>query len=96
MVEFSGLPGIRRKKVNAEWVARHTPTGFFAALEKARVATAASDAGSVTVYIDDDGQYRCYFSRYGSESDDIMTTSKAAVRRWLKNEIPKMTEGYAP
>ncbi len=50
MVQFSGLPGIRRKRVNAEW-AKHTPTGFFAALEKARVATAASDAGSVTVYI---------------------------------------------
>lgn len=87
---LAGLPGIRKKMVKAAWA--KTPSGFIAALARHRAVTAAGDDGAVNAYRDDAGNYRAHFSRHWSILSEETFASKAALRRWLEEWLPKMRE----
>lgn len=88
---YVGLDGVRGGKLNprGKHMAR-TAAGLMAILKKGRICSAAGDNGSVTVWRDDKGQYRCEFSRWLSCVDSQVFTTKAAVLRWLVEWMPKM------
>lgn len=90
MPTFTGLPGVRRKKI--EGVFASTPAGFARALRKHRVVSAAGDDGSVTVWRDDSGKLRGTFQRYYSTLADETFKTKIAMERWLGVWLPKMYE----
>jgi hypothetical protein len=86
MPTLTGLPGIRRKHVEAAWA--RSPSGFLKGLGTQRACTFASDHGSISVWIDDRGKYWCCFCRFRCIVDQNIVSSKAAVRRWLVEWLP--------
>jgi hypothetical protein len=93
MPMMTGLPGVRKKKIEAVYATG--PYGFTRALENYRCATAAGDDGAVNAYIDDKGQYRAHFCRHYAVLAEGIFTSKAALRRWLKEQLPRMYEFHS-
>jgi hypothetical protein len=86
---FKGMPDVKRGVLKGPMVA-DTPSAFLTALRKHRICSSAGDDGAVNVYRADDGTYRCSFCRFlGYVSNETFTT-KAAVRKWLKEWLPKM------
>lgn len=87
MPTLSGMPGVRKgKKIEAAWGS--TPADFIKALRTHRAITCAGDQGCVTVYIDDKGIKRGYFSRFLSVSHEQAFKSGAELSRWLKDVLP--------
>lgn len=78
LYEFSGMPGVRARRIKGPLV--NSISGFMAALGKHRLCSAAGDHGSVTVYRDDDGNYRCWFQRFHSTVDGQIFDTKTRVR----------------
>ncbi len=63
----------------------------------ATATVAASDNGSISVWIGDDGKYRTSFHRYLSTlSGPNEFTSKAKLREWLKEWWPRMERSQIP
>lgn len=91
MGEYVDLPGVRggKLKPRGKHFAR-TVNGFMVILRKGRICSAAGDNGACTVWRDDDGNWRCDFSRLRSSVNESTFTSKAGVRRWLKEWLPQM------
>jgi hypothetical protein len=91
MGEYTGLPGVRGGtiKPRGKHIAR-TVAGVMAILQKGRIASAAGDDGAVTVWRDDEGSWRCEFSRWRSPVDNQTFDTKAAVQRWLVEWMPKL------
>jgi len=88
IVELTGLPGIKRRRVRAALV--NSISAFMAVfMTRTKAATGAGDHGAVNVYIDDDGSYRCQFMRRHTVIDASWFTTKAGVRRWLSEWWPK-------
>ncbi len=86
--ELIGLPGVRRgQKVRAGWA--KSVSGFMTGIGSRRAMTFASDEGAVSVWIDDKAKYRCAFTCYLAIKDLQEFTTKAAVRRWLKEWLPR-------
>ncbi len=90
---YVGLDGVRGGKINprGKHFARSI-SGVMTILRKGRVCSSAGDNGAVTVWRDDAGFYRCDFSRWGRTINCQTVASKAAVRRWLADWMPKMDE----
>ena len=88
MPELVGLPGIKRKVMPCKMVRNIT-----AALTVTRrmATTAANDNGSISVWIDDAGNYRADFCRYLCTKGSGAFTSKSALRDWLRDWWPKMS-----
>lgn len=74
----------------------HSIAGFMNVLKRERVACGAGDHGSAMVWIDDAGLYRCTFYRFYAAMSSEAHKSKAAVRRWLKEWLPKMATAPLP
>lgn len=91
MGEYTGLTGIKGGvlKPRGKHFAR-TVNGFMSILRKGRVCSAAGDRGACTVWRDDKGLFRCDFSRWRVSVNESTSTTKAGVRRWLKEWLPKM------
>lgn len=88
---LQGLPGVRgRGKLRALMVS--SVAGVFNALKTYRACSMAGDHGSISVYIDDTGSYRAYFSQWMSIKASVATTSKAELRRWLVEHFPMMRD----
>lgn len=93
LLTFNGMPDVRRKSLKGPMV--DSANGFLTALRSHRICSAAGDDGAVNVYIADDGTYRCSFCRYLHYVSNEKFTTKAAVRRWLKEWLPKMYEFHS-
>ena len=64
-------------------------TGFIDKLKSYRAVISAGDNGSCTVWKDDEGKYRCEFTRYMVTKDAQTFTSLRGVRGWLRDWMPK-------
>lgn len=83
---FSGMPGVKRR---LRGPMAKSPSGFLKALRKHRIVSDAGDHGSVMAYTDDKKQIRAAFLRYHATISEDVFTSKAALRRWLVEWMPK-------
>lgn len=81
------LPGVKRGTLRGPMA--KSVTGFMKALEKHRVVADAGDHGAAMVYRDDAGNFRCKYMVRWSEIDAQTLKTKAAVRCWLKEWLPK-------
>lgn len=86
---FQGMPGVRRP-IRGPLV--RTPNAMLSALKDNRLASAAGDYGAVTAYYDDKRQLRACFQRRFQTIADGVFPSKAALRRWLVEWMPKMRD----
>jgi hypothetical protein len=86
---FSGMPDVRRKSLKGPIVG-NSPNQFMVMLRKYRTVSAAGDHGSAMVYIDDAGQFRCSFHRYGQTIDSPTFKFKKHVKEWLIAWLPHM------
>ena len=84
--ELHRLPGVKAERVKGTLA--KTPTGFLAALQEYRACSDVGDNGSVIVYRDDAGAYRCAFMQWKVTKESQTYTSKAKVRAWLKEWLP--------
>lgn len=87
---FKGMPDVKRGTLRGPMV--RTVNGFLIALRKHRICSAAGDDGAVNVYRADDGTFRCSFCRYLAYVSNETFTNKTAVRKWLREWLPKMYE----
>lgn len=55
-----------------------------------RARTAASDNGSIAIWIDDGGKFRGEFMQHAITKDTFEGTTKIGLRQWLKTWVPKM------
>ena len=85
-----GVPGIKSGYVKG--VMATGITRIMAALEKHRAVSDAGDHGSVMVWRDDAGAYRAAFMVWCSTRATVTVTSKAALRKWLREFLPKQHE----
>lgn len=85
MQNLEGVKGGRRK---GEFFS--SATKAFAIIQAGRVASAAGDNGSLVVYLNDNDQYHCEFSRYFCTQGKELLTSQRAVRKWLKQWYPRL------
>lgn len=88
--ELQRLPGVGDERI--EGVIAKTPSGFLAALKRYRACSDGGDHGSVIVYRDDAGAFRCMFMRWKEIEEEQTFTSKSKVREWLKIWLPVQHE----
>ena len=91
---FEGMPDVKRGTLKGPMV-NDTPSVCLAALRKHRICSSAGDDGAVNVYRADDGTYRCSFCRYMAYISNETFSTKAAVRKWLKEWLPKLFEFHS-
>lgn len=89
MGNLINLPGVNGGKIENVRFAR-SPSGAMAVLKTDRAVTGAGDNGAWTVWRDDEGNYRCEFSRYCATVNGLTCKAKAEVRRWLGEWIPQI------
>jgi hypothetical protein len=89
MPTFSGLPGVKNSKVQGLLVDAE-PTEFIRALKRNRVASCASDHGSLTAWVDDAGSYRAALCRFRSIALEGEFADPAALRDWLEKTLPEL------
>lgn len=61
-------------------------------LKRKTVGTTADDFGSISVWDDKEGRYRCEAYRWMQTVDSQVFTSYQAVRQWLKVWMKKIGE----
>lgn len=91
MGEYVGLDGVRggRIKPRGSHMAKSVSGLMYILNNGGRVCSASGDHGALTVWRTDNGVYRCNFSRYKNTIGDATCETKAGVRRWLKDWLPK-------
>lgn len=91
MGEYVDLAGVKggKLKPKGKHFAR-TVTGFMNILRNGRVCSGAGDYGAATVWIDDEGAYRCSFDRNRVTVNEVCVGTQIQVKRWLKEWLPKM------
>ena len=90
---FKGMPDVKRGILKGPMV--DSISGFMDALRNHRICSAAGDDGAVNVYRADDGTFRCSFCRYLNYVSNETFTTKSAVRKWLKEWLPKRYEFHS-
>jgi hypothetical protein len=85
--EFEGMDGVKGKLTG---VIVRSVAGFNKKLRIHRIVSAAGDNGSVNVYVDDAGKYRCEFHQYRQTIDQKEYRTKASALQWLKEFLPKV------
>ncbi len=94
MGNLIGLPGVKGGKI-ADVSFAKSVSGAMKVLRTHRAVTGAGDHGAWTVWRDDDGKYRCDFSRHRVTVNEIVADTKRAVRGWLTAWVPAATGGAA-
>jgi len=89
--EFSGVPGVKGGKLKGPMA--KSVSGFMLALRKYRACSDAGDYGGVMVWRDDDGAYRCHFMRFQASLEQQLFKTKAQVRAWLVEWLPRQSHG---
>lgn len=62
--------------------------GILTGLKTYRAVSDAGDHGSVMVYRDDEGMYRCLFMVWGHTQQQKICKTQREVREWLKEYLP--------
>jgi hypothetical protein len=89
MGDLVGLPGVKGGKITNVRYAE-TVSGAMRILRTDRATTGAGDHGAWTVWKDDDGQFRCDFSRWGMTIAEAKFDKKKDVEAWLREWMPKV------
>ncbi len=90
MGDYVGLEGVKGGKLKGPSFVKQDITAFKKALDKARVCSTASDEGAITVWIDDDGYYRCDMSRYLRSIVCQRFSTFSEVSKWLRRYLPQI------
>lgn len=89
--EFFAPPGITKKK-RLKGPQCNSVTELMDALDQFQIASDAGDHGSVIVYRDDAGDFRCAFMRFHATVNEGTFKTKAALRVWLKEWFPRQRD----
>lgn len=84
---LSGLPGVRGD-LEAEFAS--SVTGALDAIKHCRAVTGAGEHGAWSLWVDDDGMYRCEFCRFFRVMDSQIFRRKKDVRAWLRVWVPRV------
>lgn len=90
-VTLAGLPGVAAAEIFDAVSIRSSSAGV-RALQAGRACTAVTNKGTITLYQDDSGAYRCVFERRGGSKEESILHSKAAATTWLKQTFRLITE----
>ncbi len=88
MGDLVGLPGVKGRIENVKYA--DSVSGAMKAFKTERAVTGAGDFGAWTIWKDDEGRYRCDFSRYCATVNTEMFGTKVGVREWLKKWLPQV------
>lgn len=88
MYTLTGLPGVSGKDLEAP-LFRSVPAAM-TGIKTHRAVTSAGTHGAISVWIDDDGKYRCEFYVRLITQNSIVVSTKREVRTWLKEWFPKL------
>lgn len=87
----TGLPGVA---VDRLWsTPRTSVTGVIDALRRQRCVSATGPSGSLLVYRDDNGCFRCLYHKAGNclpVSSEIFASKEPQVRAWLRRWFPAL------
>jgi len=92
MGEYSDLPGVKGGSLPAFFF--RSVSGAMIALRRNRACDSVGDHGSIIVFTDDAGAYRCLFFRYWSTIDEQTFRTKVQVKQWLKEWLPRQHKQY--
>ena len=84
---YIGLLGVAGGKLEGPMA--RSVSGIMAELRTNRICSAAGNNGAVTVWKDDDGAWRCAFCRHRMTVGEATVGTKAQVREWLREWMPK-------
>ena len=94
MGDLVGLPGVAGGRIkDVQWAS--SVSGAMRVLLTERAVTGAGDHGAWTVWKDDAGLYRADFSRHHITLSEKTFVSRAGVKDWLREWLPKSTAGVA-
>ena len=92
MGDLVGLPGVAGGRIkDVQWAS--SVSGAMRVLLTERAVTGAGDHGAWTVWKDDAGLYRADFSRHHITLSETTFVTKAGVKDWLREWLPKSTDG---
>jgi len=89
---LSGLKGVQGN-IEDIYFSNHSFSAVSRALRKHRAVLLAGDNGSITIYRDDVGNYRCEFDRYMVEKSHEIYKTKTAIKSWLSLWMPQLQRG---
>jgi hypothetical protein len=88
MGALTGLPGTNGKPRDVAFF--RSVAGALNLLARDRATTTAGDEGAINIWLDDAGEYRGCRSRYMQTMAEIVVPTKAQLKRWLIDELPKI------
>lgn len=88
MGALASLPGTNGEPRDVEFF--HSISGGLRLLGRDRATTTSGDEGAINIWIDDDGAYRGCRMRYYQTMSEITTPTKAKLKKWLADELPKI------
>lgn len=92
MGQLINLPGVKDGTITDVVFARSV-SGAMKSLVQHRAVTGAGDHGAWTVWRDDDGRFRCDFSRFRCTVAEKELSTKREVRDWLSVWLPQAAKG---
>lgn len=90
--KYQAVPGV---KGSLTGVMASSVSGILTALKTYRAVSDAGDHGSIMVYRDDEGKYRCLFMVWGHTQEEKICKAQREVRTWLKEWMPKQRQRAA-
>jgi hypothetical protein len=95
MSALVGLQGTNGKPREVEFF--RSTSRALVLLSRDKATTTSGDEGAINIWIDDAGLYRGCRMRFMQTMAEIVTPTKAKVKRWLIDELPKIkSEGAKP
>jgi len=92
MGDLVGRPGVAGGRIkDVQWAS--SVSDAMRVLLTERAVTGAGDHGAWTVWKDDAGLYRADFSRHHITLSEKTFVSRAGVKDWLREWLPKSTDG---
>jgi hypothetical protein len=90
--QYQSVPGV---KGTLTGIMAGSISGILAALKTYRAVSDAGDHGSIMVYRDDEGAYRCLFMVWGRTHAQKICKTQREVRDWLKEWMPHQRQHAA-
>ncbi|HXJ61326.1 MAG TPA: hypothetical protein VNU68_32180 [Verrucomicrobiae bacterium] len=90
--QYQAVPGV---KGTLTGIMASSVNGILTALKTYRAVSDAGDHGSIMVYRDDEGRYRCLFMVWGSTREQKICQTQREVREWLKKWMPAQRQQVA-
>lgn len=90
--QYQTVPGV---KGTLTGIMASSASGILTALRTYRAVSDAGDHGSIMVYRDDEGQYRCLYMVLGVTREQLICKTQREVRVWLKEWMPRQRQRAA-